>query len=166
MGLQLAAGKGEYMIGKRSRRGEHVIVVKPLTYMNNSGIAVGEIVNRYEIPLQNILVVCDDFQLPLGTLRLRPRGSDGGHNGLYSIISQLGSQNFPRLRCGIAGERMPEKKSEMARYVLSPFESDEEPEVRRMVARAADAVLLFLARGIEAAMNTFNSNEAVKVEKT
>lgn len=163
--LQLAAGKGEYLIGKSSYRGEHTYLVKPLTYMNNSGIAVSDIVRRYRISLQNVLVICDDFQLFLGRLRLRQKGRDGGHNGLYSIIYQTGSQNFPRLRCSIATERMPKKKSEMAKFVLSPFESDEEPVVGEMVGSGLNAVLTFLVEGIEAAMNKFNNATVLKVEK-
>ena len=115
---------------------------------------------------QNILVVCDDLQLPLGRLRLRPEGSDGGHNGLYSIIYQLGSEDFPRLRCGIANERMPKKKSQMAQFVLSPFDSDEEHVVKEMVARALDSLLTFLDEGIEAGMNKFNRSTVLKTEKS
>ena len=163
--LRLVAGKGEYLIGKCSHRGEQMYLVKPLTYMNNSGIAVSDIVKRYPISLQNILVICDDFQLLLGRLRLRPKGSDGGHNGLYSIIYQLGSENFPRLRCGIATDGMPKKKLGMAQFVLSPFNSDEKPVVKEMVGRGLNAVLTFLVEGIEAAMNKFNNTTVLKMEK-
>jgi len=164
-GLRLVAGNGEYLIGKSSYRGEQTYLVKPLTYMNNSGIAVSDIVQRYRISRQNVLVICDDFQLHMGRLRIRPMGSDGGHNGLYSIIYQIGSQNFPRLRCGIAAERMPKKKSQMAQFVLSPFESDEEPVVEEMVGRARNAVLIYLVEGIESAMNQFNNATVLKAGK-
>ncbi len=150
------AGEGDYLIGKTSYRGKHVYLVKPLTYMNNSGTAAEDIVRRYGISLQQMLVVCDDFQLPLGTLRLRPKGSDGGHNGLFSIIDQLGSKDFARLRCGIATEKMPKKKSEMAQFVLSTFDSDEEPIVKEMTGRARDAALSFITGGIDTTMNKFN----------
>jgi len=163
--LRMTAGEGDYLTGKTSYRGKHVYLVKPLTYMNNSGIAAEDIVRRYGISLQKMLVVCDDFQLPLGTLRLRPKGSDGGHNGLYSIIDQVGSKDFPRLRCGIATEKMPKKKSEMAQFVLSPFDGDEEPIVKEMTGRARDAVLSFITDGIDATMNKFNFGTGGKTDQ-
>ncbi len=163
--LRTSPVEGDYLIGKTFHRGKHVYLVKPLTYMNNSGIAAEEIVRRYRISLQQMLVVCDDFQLPLGTLRLRPKGSDGGHNGLYSIIDQLGSKDFTRLRCGIATEKMPKKKSEMAQFVLSPFDSDEEPIVKEMTTRARDAVLSFITDGIDTTMNKFNFGTGGKNNK-
>lgn len=156
--LRLSTGVGEYLMGKARVRGKHTLLIKPLTYMNNSGRAVVDIVGRYKVTLDEILVIGDDFQLPLGKLRLRPKGSDGGHNGLYSIIYQLKSEQFPRLRCGIASEIMPKRKSEMARFVLSVFDINEQPIIEDMITRARDAALMFVTEGIHAAMNKCNTS--------
>lgn len=156
---RLSSGGGEYLIAKTNVRERHTLLVKPLTYMNNSGRAVADLIGKYKIALENILVICDDFQLPLGTLRLRPKGSDGGHNGLYSIIYHVQSEQFPRLRCGIASRTMPKKKSEMAQFVLSVFDKDEESMVKEMVNRARDAALTFITEGINMAMNKFNTSQ-------
>ena len=149
-------GKGDYTIAVGSFKNEEIGLVKPLTYMNNSGEAVLDIRNRYDIPLERFLILCDDFQLPLGRLRLRPDGSDGGHNGLYSIIYHLKSNSFPRLRCGIASEEMPADKTQMAAYVLSPFSPAERPLVDDMIALAAEASLAFAVNGLAKAMNHYN----------
>lgn len=149
-------GKGEYIAGIGSLRDCEIAVAKPVTGMNDSGIAVAEIVEQFGVGLDQILVVFDDFQLPLGTLRLRQSGSDGGHNGMYSIIYQLQSDAFPRLRCGIATEHMPQDKSLMADFVLSQFGRNEVPTVQDMIVRAADACLSFAADGISKAMNLHN----------
>ena len=149
-------GEGDCLIGFGTHGQTRVGLLKPLTYMNNSGSAVTDIRTRYNAPLQKLLVICDDFQLPLGTLRLRSRGSDGGHNGLYSIIYHLHSDEFPRLRLGIAGESTPSNKSFMADYVLSTFSEKEKETVQTMVACASDAALAVLDHGLENAMNQFN----------
>lgn len=149
-------GKGEYVAGVGSLRDIEIAVAKPVTSMNESGIAVAEIVERFGVALDQILVAFDDFQLPLGALRMRQSGSDGGHNGMYSIIYQLQSDAFPRLRCGIATEQMPQDKSLMADFVLSEFGKNEIPAVEDMVVRAADACLSFAVDGISKAMNLYN----------
>lgn len=160
--LELSPGHGEYLIGKTRAYGKPVLLIKPLTYMNNSGRAVADVTERYNLALDHILVVCDDFQLPLGTLRLRPKGSDGGHNGLYSIIYHLQRADFPRLRCGIwPAQRGTKKKFDMVQFVLSVFDKDEEPIVKQTVNCARDAVLVFVSEGLSAAMNKFNSPHQV-----
>lgn len=148
---------GEYLKGIVTVDGNRSLLVKPLTYMNNSGSAVVDVMKYYRIQPEKMLVICDDFQLPLGTLRLRAKGSDGGHNGLRSIIYHLQSEEFPRLRCGIASDAMPKRKSEMARFVLSEFEESEKSVVENMVIRARDAAITFVAEGLPAAMNKFNT---------
>lgn len=153
---RLSGGKGDYLIGRCSHQNRHMVFAKPLTYMNNSGLAARDIITHFGLSLRDVFVICDDFQLPLGKLRLRPRGTDGGHNGLYSIIYHLHSEEFPRLRCGIGSEKMPRGKLEKTEFVLSPFERDELPVVGEMVKRAADAVVMFVAEGIDVAMNMFN----------
>ncbi len=149
-------GKGEYWLAKCSLNETTFTVLKPVTYMNNSGIAVEEFLQQEQVSLENILVVCDDFQLPLGTIRLRAGGSDGGHNGLASIIYHLQTDQFPRLRCGIGSEALPAEKSPMAEFVLERFTKAEMPLMRQMVNRAREASLAFVEDGIAEAMNRFN----------
>jgi PTH1 family peptidyl-tRNA hydrolase len=133
------------------------IVVKPLTMMNLSGFAVSAIARYFRVEIPDVLVVADEVSLPLGRLRARPRGSDGGHRGLRSVVEQLGSTEFPRLRIGVGrGDR----RRDLADYVLAGFEDDEKPIVREAVSRAADAAELFASEGIEAVMNRFNADPA------
>jgi PTH1 family peptidyl-tRNA hydrolase len=149
-------GKGEFVAASSSFKDEEIVLAKPATSMNESGIAIAEIVGRYEVPLERLLIVLDDFQIPLGALRMRPSGSDGGHNGMYSVIYHLQSDLFPRLRCGIGSEEMPQDKSLMANFVLSKFSPGERPVVDAMVGRAAEACFNFATDGIEKTMSVFN----------
>ena len=148
-------GKGEYYFAEMRHAGEDVVLIKPTTFMNNSGVAVKDASQRYGVGMADLLVVYDDFNIPLGKLRLRKGGSDGGHNGMYSIIYHLNDDSFPRLRCGIGtGDVMPRR--DMAGFVLSEFGDDELPETERMIKNAADAVFVFVGSGIQTAMNKFN----------
>ncbi|MGC8595488.1 MAG: aminoacyl-tRNA hydrolase [Candidatus Kryptoniota bacterium] len=148
-------GKGDYYFARFSIAGDEVYLLKPTTYMNNSGNAVKDAIERFEINLADMLVTYDDFALPLGKIRIRKMGSDGGHNGVASIIYSLGSNRFPRLRCGIGNEQV-KPGSDMASFVLSTFSPEEIPVVEKMVNTATDAVLTFLTEGTEAAMNQYN----------
>lgn len=137
-------------------RGEApVLVAKPLTFMNASGEAVGALLRYYRIEIADLLVVVDEVQLPLGRLRARPQGSAGGHNGLKSVIAHVGGE-FARLRVGVG---RGDAQRDLADHVLARFDRDEEPEVARMTARAADAAELFVAGGIAAVMNAYNGPE-------
>ena len=158
--MQFKPGRGEFLIAQGSFRDQQVSLVKPLTFMNESGVAVMEIRDQFEATNDELLVVCDDFQLPIGKLRLRLRGSDGGHNGLYSIIYHLQSDEFPRLRCGIASPAMPTDKNLMADFVLARFTAEELPVVDEMTNQAKDACLLALTDGVTKAMNVFNKKLA------
>ncbi|HVN48323.1 MAG TPA: aminoacyl-tRNA hydrolase [Bacteroidota bacterium] len=149
--------QGEYWIASCSLNGLDVVLMKPTTYMNNSGIAVQQFLEAQTLPLEQLLVVCDDIQLPLGSLRIRTSGSDGGHNGLASIIYHIQSENIPRLRCGIGSEHLPTDKSSMVDFVLSEFETDEQEIVGTMIQHAADACCVFITKGIVSAMNQFNN---------
>ncbi len=151
------AGKGEFWLVQCSLKNVEITVLKPVTYMNNSGIAVQEFAEQEQIPFENILIVCDDFQLPLGTIRLRKSGSDNGHNGLSSIIYHLQTDQFARLRCGIASVDMPSEKSKMKDFVLDSFPESELSIVDSMVSRARDACRVFILDGIDQAMNQFNA---------
>ena len=158
--MQFKPGRGEFLIAQGSFRDQPLVLVKPLTFMNESGLAVVEIRDQFEARTEDLLVVCDDFQLPLGQLRLRLRGSDGGHNGLYSIIYHLRSEEFPRLRCGIASATMPTDKNQMADFVLARFAADELPIVQEMIPQAKDACLRTVTDGLTKAMNAFNKKSA------
>lgn len=130
---------------------QRVILVKPQTFMNLSGAAVRQVVSWYRTDLEDVLIVTDDVDLPFGTLRMRERGSAGGHNGLKSIVSELGSQELPRLRIGIG-----RSDRAMSAHVLSRFSESEEKELESLITRAADGVELWLAEGAVAAMNVIN----------
>ena len=156
LSVRFQAGPGEYWIAAGRWKEKDILLIKPVTYMNNSGIAVKEIIDRYGLRLSQLLAVVDDFHVPLGVLRIRPAGSDGGHNGLASIIYHLQSDEFPRLRCGIKSDAMPQRKSKLTNFVLTPFERTEGDLVRTMVDHAGLAALAVVADGLESAMNQFN----------
>jgi PTH1 family peptidyl-tRNA hydrolase len=135
--------------------GEEVCFVKPTTYVNRSGAAAAEIVAGGEAAPDEVLVVCDDLALPPGRIRIRPSGSDGGHNGLRSIIGALGTQGFPRLRIGIGAAPAA---TDAADYVLEPPAPEERLAILEACERAADAVTLWLREGrLEACMNRYNA---------
>jgi len=121
--------------------------------MNDSGRAVGPLVNFYKVEPARLLIVYDDLDRPIGTLRLRQEGGDGGHRGMRSIIARLATQDFPRLRVGIG---RPPGKMDPAAYVLQPFSQDEQEWIDIARARAVEAIECFLAEGITTAMNRFN----------
>jgi PTH1 family peptidyl-tRNA hydrolase len=133
--------------------GHRVLLLKPHTLMNLSGDAVSAAVRFYKIPLKNVLVICDDVNLPVGKLRLRAKGSDGGHNGLWHVINRLGSQEFPRLRIGI-GTKPPQM--DLADYVLGRFLSAERPLMDDARDNAVRALETWVRDGIDTAMNTWN----------
>ena len=130
---------------------EVVNIISPLTYMNLSGRAVYLIVKDKRIALSNILVICDDADLKLGNIRIRPKGSDGGHRGLRSIVENLGTESFPRLRIGIG------KEGNLKAHVLTPFSKDELDKVKEVEKKAANATLCWLTKGIVKTMNIYNS---------
>ena len=134
--------------------GAKVLVMKPVTFMNLSGEAVREAAQFYRVEPQRILVVCDDVSLPVGKLRLRKNGSAGGHNGLRSIIGQLRSDDFPRLKVGV-GEK-PHPDYDLADWVLGQFQGEDKKAIDAAVKRAADAVECVFGKGLERAMNGFN----------
>ena len=134
--------------------GRPVILVKPQTYMNRSGDAVGPLAAYYRIAPENILVIYDELDLPLGTLRLREQGGTGGHNGMKSLVNHLG-QGFPRLRLGIG---RPVGRMDPAAYVLQDFSDDEKAVVREVLQEAQQAVETFLREGIEMAMTRHNGS--------
>jgi PTH1 family peptidyl-tRNA hydrolase len=140
-----------------------VLLIKPLTFMNLSGQAVGELQRYFKIEVADLLIVVDEVDLPLGKLRARARGSAGGHNGLKSLVAHLGDE-FPRLRVGVGRGSDGEARRDLADHVLSRFATDEVAEVERMTARAADAAEMFIASGIAAVMNAFNGGDPATTE--
>ena len=133
--------------------GREVLLVKPQTFMNESGRAVVPLARFYKVPPARLLVVYDDLDLPPGTLRLRPSGGSGGHRGMRSIIAQLGSQEFPRLRIGIG---RPPGRMDPAAYVLQDFAPEEWPLMEETLARAIAAIEVWLTEGLHAAMSRYN----------
>jgi peptidyl-tRNA hydrolase, PTH1 family len=150
----------EALIAKWRRLDGPVLLVKPLTFMNLSGQAIGELTRYFKIELGDLIVIVDEVHLPLGKLRARKRGSAGGHNGLKSVIAHVGDE-FSRLRMGVG--RGADQRN-LADHVLARFEKDEAAEVERMTARAADAAEMFITSGIEAVMNAFNGGDPATTE--
>ena len=129
------------------------MLAKPLTFMNLSGFAVADFAGYHQVDVSDMLIVVDDVDLPLGRLRTRPSGSAGTHNGLKSIVQQLGTTDVPRLRIGIGrGDR----RRDLADYVLAKFETSERAELDEVITRAADAAEMFVVEGIEKVMNRYN----------
>ena len=146
-------------VGTTEVKGDKVVLAKPGTFVNLSGQSVACLVHKHHVALTDLLVVYDDLDLPLGKIRLRQSGSSGGHKGMNSVISALGSEDFPRIRVGIGrpqGEKQSACDDDIVNYVLSDFSAEEETIIRPVVARVAEAIDCFLNQGIEAAMNEFN----------
>lgn len=143
-------------VAKLRYRGKNLIVIKPNTYMNLSGKAVRYWMEKENIPLENLLVVYDDLDLPLGTIRLRPKGSGGTHNGLNHIIEILQTENFPRMRIGI-GSNFP--KGMQVDYVLGRWTREEEQVMLKVIPEAAEAVLMWINIGIQRTMNHINKKQ-------
>ena len=146
---------GEGMIGT-----EKVILVKPQTYMNLSGQCIREIVAFYKLDMEDLVVIYDDIDLPMGNLRIRKKGSAGTHNGMRSIIYDLQDDGFPRVRVGIGGER----KGDLANYVISGFSGDDRKLIEEAIVKAADAVACLVEDGIDRAMVDYNTKKP-KVKK-
>lgn len=147
------AGKGDYYFSKGMYKDKDFVLLKPTTYMNNSGLAVAHALQLYQVDLSNLLIICDDYNLPLGKIRLRPKGSDGGHNGLSSIIYHLMSEDFPRLRIGIGNNFA---QGGLVSFVLSNFNDDEKMTINDTIKKSSDAVLSFINNGIQKTMTMFN----------
>jgi len=148
-------------VGEGQVDGQPLVLAKPRTFMNRSGDAAASLLQRYNLSPQQMLVICDDLELPAGRIRLRPRGSDGGHNGLRDIIYAIESEDFPRLRIGIgrprtaAGEPVTHPLV-VAKYVLGEPEPEEQEALAAAVEQAAEAVACILREGLAAAMNRYN----------
>jgi PTH1 family peptidyl-tRNA hydrolase len=154
-GWSWATRRHHAVLAEGTLDGDKVLLAKPQTYMNESGLAVGELIRFYKLELRDLLIVCDDLDLPLGKVRVRARGASGGQHGLESIIQHLGGKSdFPRVRIGIGRPR--NGRSENVDFLLSRAGGDERIELAAACERAAEAVHCYLAEGIEPAMNRFN----------
>jgi peptidyl-tRNA hydrolase, PTH1 family len=151
-----AAKVDAVMARLRMADAEPVLLAKPLTYMNLSGEAVQGLAHYFRIDVPDILIVADDVNLPLGRLRARKTGTEGGHNGLRSVALRLGTIDYPRLRIGVG---RGDSRRELADHVLSRFDADEIPGIEAAIARAADAAETFVTDGIDVVMNRFNRSD-------
>ena len=154
LGVRIDRLRFRALTAKTELAGEKVMLLKPQTFMNLSGDAVSQASKFYKIPPERILVVSDDVSLPLGQLRIRKKGSAGGHNGLKSIISCLGSDAFPRIRIGVGGPPHPDY--DMADWVLSTFQNADAETIRAAAKSAAEACVCYVKDGADKAMTRFN----------
>lgn len=159
--IELNKHEKSAMTGTGRVAGGSVMLAKPLTYMNLSGDAVRLLTNAYLDSTEELMVVYDDIDLPLGKLRIRPNGSAGTHNGMRSILSELSTEKFPRLRIGIGGP----VDVKLRDHVLDEFTAEEQPIVDRAIERAVDALVLFARGDLRRAMNSFNRDEEGRDER-
>jgi PTH1 family peptidyl-tRNA hydrolase len=152
-GVELARREAQALTVSTELAGVRVVLAKPQTYMNLSGLAVERLLRNYELATRDLLVLVDEIELPLGMLRIRPRGSAGGHNGLKSIIGALEDDDFARLRMGARPDRPME---DYVSYLLGPFRPAEMASVGEMLDQASEAVRVVLSEGVQTAMNRFN----------
>lgn len=154
-GTKITKRESNSLFAKSVVDGEECLLLKPQTFMNNSGSAVKPFVNKFGIDLNDILVICDDVNLTLGIIRFRPKGSSGGHKGLRSVIEKLNTVAFNRLRIGVGYER----KDTLKDYVLSGFNDDEKKSVRDAINKTTYAIGVWISHGAETAMNRFNEKK-------
>ena len=157
LGCKVDKGKFQGLYGQVNYGGTKLLLLKPLTYMNLSGRSVLQLSAYFHIPPQRIIVMFDDISLEPGRLRIRAEGSAGGHNGIKSIISELGSQDFPRVKIGVGGKAHPEQ--DLADHVLSGFSALEEKALQSALERAADAALCIIDKGVPEAANRYNGSQ-------
>jgi len=156
-GIRVTRPEAKSLVGRGSWAGHEVVLAKPQTMMNLSGLAVRELVRRAECSPAELIVICDDVALPWGMIRVRERGSAGGHNGLKSIIGAVGTMEFSRVRLGV---QPPGPVGELSEYVLRQIRRDEEQIVAEEIEQGAEAVKLMVAEGTHSAMNRFNRRVA------
>ena len=156
LGCKVDKSKFQGIFGQANYNGKKVFLLKPLTYMNLSGRSVLQLSAYYQIPPQKIIVLFDDISLEPGRLRIRADGSAGGHNGIKSIISEVGSQDFPRVKIGVGAK--PHAEQDLADWVLSNFSVSEEKALVSALERAADAALCIIDRDVPEAANRFNGS--------
>ena len=157
LGCKIDKGKFQGLYGQATYNGKKLFLLKPQTFMNLSGRSVLQLSAYYAIPPQRIIVLFDDISLEPGRLRIRAEGSAGGHNGIKSIIAELGSQDFPRVKIGVGGK--PHENADLADWVLSGFSANEQKELKSALERAADAALCIADKGVGEAANRYNGSK-------
>ena len=157
--IRVERPEGKALVGRGKLAGEEILLAKPQTYMNLSGISVRELLAKYELDVSDLLVMWDEVQLPLGTIRIYPDGSAGSHNGAQSVINALGTQEFARLRLGCGPDHPLTSRRE---HVLRPMRKAELEVAAEMIDEAGNAVETILNEGIDAAMNKFNRRKPVE----
>ena len=157
LGCKVDKGKFQGLYGQTDYCGKKLYLLKPLTYMNLSGRSVLQLSAYFKIPPQRIIVMFDDISLEPGRLRIRADGSAGGHNGIKSIIAELGSQDFPRVKIGVGAK--PHEQQDLADWVLSGFSATEEVALVSALARSAEAALCIIDRGVPEAANRYNGSQ-------
>jgi len=159
--IRVERPEGKALVGRGKLAGEEILLAKPQTYMNLSGISVRELLAKYELNVSDLLVMWDEVQLPLGTIRIHPDGSAGSHNGAQSVINALGTQEFARLRLGCGPDHPLNSRRE---HVLRPMRKVELEAAAEMIEEAGNAVETILQEGIDAAMNKFNRRKPIEGE--
>ncbi len=155
LGVKIDRIKFKSVVADVAIEGSRCILMKPQTFMNNSGEAVRDAANFYKIPPEHIIILFDDISLPPGKLRIRRKGSDGGHNGIKSILYLLGSDQFPRIKLGVGAK--PRQDYDLADWVLSTFQKDELSRMKEAMEKACEAVPLLVREETDRAMNLYNS---------
>lgn len=159
-GISFDKKQGRARIGTGEIAGDKGVVAKPQTYMNRSGQSVSLLINKFDVSLDNLIVIHDDLDLPLGKIRIRQGGSSGGHKGVGSIITELGCQDFIRIRVGVGrplrNEAATESEGEVISYVLSDFTPDEKQAITQVIPTVSEAILCLLTEGPVVAMNKYN----------
>ncbi len=150
--IELNKAKFNSVFGEYRINNEKIILVKPTTYMNRSGFAVVDLKNYYKIPVENLIIVYDDIDLELGQLRIRSKGSAGSHNGMKSVIYQLGDDKFPRIRIGVGRD----ERMDLAAYVLQKFSEEEREKIKDIIVQAGDSAEEIIETDIDKAMNKYN----------
>ncbi len=171
-GIRVERPEGKALVGRGKIAGKEVILAKPQTYMNLSGISVRDLLGKYELDAPDLLMIWDEVQLPLGTIRIHPDGSAGSHNGAKSVISAIGTQEFARLRLGCGpdhplSERVRRSGTVFSRkeYVLRPMKKAELEVAAEMIGEAGDAVEMILSQGLDAAMTKYNRRKPAEPEE-
>jgi PTH1 family peptidyl-tRNA hydrolase len=155
LGINISRRKYQGYYGEGRYEGKKVVLVKPATYMNRSGDCVAQLLNRYKISLDKLIILYDDVDIKAGSIRVRAKGSAGSHNGMRSVLKATGSEEFPRIRIGI-GKNPPDV--DIVQYVLGRIGKEEASVLRKGIEKASEAVLLIMSEGIERAMNICNQN--------
>ncbi|GAB5409774.1 MAG: aminoacyl-tRNA hydrolase [Balneolaceae bacterium] len=153
LSVEFGSGNGPFVVAEGKYKGRKIVLIKPTNFMNRSGTAVKKALAKYNTDKKDCLVIYDDLNLPIGSIRMKGQGSDGGHNGIADINEKLASREYPRLRVGIGNDF---RRGKQVDFVLSPFDKNELEEVEASVQKAHDAALAFVNLGIERAMNFFN----------